>query len=159
MTLCERWRRFRPDTALVPPGEIEIVTISLHEASVGVFVPYLGNLSGSARQGLGPCRSPKHRSGRPSEHAALTHHVQLEAAGGRGQPACDRCRRAAGWPCASRIFGYRARYSRAQGADIGGDRFRAGPAARGDRRRSRQGSRLHFQERRPAKIHRANRCC
>ena len=29
----------------VPPGEIEIVTISLHEASVGVFVPYLGNLS------------------------------------------------------------------------------------------------------------------
>jgi hypothetical protein len=30
---------------VVPPGEIEIVTISLHEASVGVFVPYLGNLS------------------------------------------------------------------------------------------------------------------
>jgi len=35
----------RPDTNAVPPGEIEIVTISLHEASVGVFVPYLGNLS------------------------------------------------------------------------------------------------------------------
>jgi uncharacterized protein len=31
---------------VVPPGEIEIVTISLYEASVGVFVPYLGNLSG-----------------------------------------------------------------------------------------------------------------
>jgi hypothetical protein len=30
---------------VVPPGEIEIVTNSLHEASVGVFVPYLGNLS------------------------------------------------------------------------------------------------------------------
>jgi uncharacterized protein len=30
---------------VVPPGEIEIVTISLHEASVGVFVPYLQNLS------------------------------------------------------------------------------------------------------------------
>jgi len=30
---------------MVPPGEIEFVTISLHEASVGVFVPYLGNLS------------------------------------------------------------------------------------------------------------------
>ena len=30
---------------VVPAGEIEIVTISLHEASVGVFVPYLGNLS------------------------------------------------------------------------------------------------------------------
>jgi len=30
---------------VVPPGEIEIVTISLYEASVGVFVPYLGNLS------------------------------------------------------------------------------------------------------------------
>jgi uncharacterized protein len=29
----------------VPPGENEIVTISLHEASVGVFVPYLENLS------------------------------------------------------------------------------------------------------------------
>jgi hypothetical protein len=32
-----------PDHA--PVGEIEIVTISLYEASVGVFVPYLGNLS------------------------------------------------------------------------------------------------------------------
>jgi hypothetical protein len=32
-----------PDHASV--GEIEIVTISLYEASVGVFVPYLGNLS------------------------------------------------------------------------------------------------------------------
>jgi hypothetical protein len=31
---------------VVPPGEIDIVTISLYEASVGVFVPYLGNLSG-----------------------------------------------------------------------------------------------------------------
>jgi uncharacterized protein len=31
---------------VVPAGEIEIVTISLHEASVGLFVPYLGNLSG-----------------------------------------------------------------------------------------------------------------
>jgi hypothetical protein len=41
----ERWRRFKPDIPVVPPGEIEIVTISLHEASVGVFVPYLGNLS------------------------------------------------------------------------------------------------------------------
>jgi hypothetical protein len=41
----ERWRRFKPDIAVVPPGEIEIVTISLYEASVGVFVPYLGNLS------------------------------------------------------------------------------------------------------------------
>jgi len=30
----------------VPPGEIEIVTISLYEASVGMFVPYLENLSG-----------------------------------------------------------------------------------------------------------------
>jgi hypothetical protein len=41
----ERWRRFKPDIAVAPPGEIEIVTISLYEASVGVFVPYLGNLS------------------------------------------------------------------------------------------------------------------
>jgi len=31
---------------VVPPGEIEIVTISLYEASVGMFVPYLENLSG-----------------------------------------------------------------------------------------------------------------
>ena len=30
---------------MAPPGEIENVTISLHEASVGMFVPYLGNLS------------------------------------------------------------------------------------------------------------------
>jgi hypothetical protein len=29
----------------VPAGEIEIVTISLYDASVGVFVPYLNNLS------------------------------------------------------------------------------------------------------------------
>jgi uncharacterized protein len=29
----------------VPAREIEIVTISLYDASVGVFVPYLGNLS------------------------------------------------------------------------------------------------------------------
>jgi hypothetical protein len=29
----------------LPAGEIEIVTISLYEASVGVFVPFLGNLS------------------------------------------------------------------------------------------------------------------
>jgi hypothetical protein len=29
----------------VPAGEIDIVTISLYDASVGVFVPYLGNLS------------------------------------------------------------------------------------------------------------------
>jgi hypothetical protein len=41
----EQWRRFKPDVAVVPAGEIEIVTISLHEASVGVFVPYLRNLS------------------------------------------------------------------------------------------------------------------
>jgi hypothetical protein len=40
-----RWRRFKPDIPVVPSGEIEIVTISLYEASVGVFVPYLGNLS------------------------------------------------------------------------------------------------------------------
>jgi uncharacterized protein len=36
---------FRPDARAVPAGEIEIVTISLYDASVGVFVPYLGNLS------------------------------------------------------------------------------------------------------------------
>src|SRR6185369_1800357 len=41
----ERWRRFKPDIAVVPAGETEIVTISLYDASVGVFVPYLGNLS------------------------------------------------------------------------------------------------------------------
>src|ERR1700709_764558 len=35
----------RPDARAVPAGEIEIVTISLYQASVGVFVPYLGNLS------------------------------------------------------------------------------------------------------------------
>jgi len=40
----ERWRRFKPDIAEVPAGNRN-VTISLHEASVGVFVPYLGNLS------------------------------------------------------------------------------------------------------------------
>src|SRR5215216_5249262 len=42
----EQWRRFKPDIPVAPPGEIEIVTVSLYEASVGVFVPYLGNLSG-----------------------------------------------------------------------------------------------------------------
>ena len=36
---------FRPDARAVPAGETEIVTISLYDASVGVFVPYLGNLS------------------------------------------------------------------------------------------------------------------
>ena len=46
MALWMRWRRFRPDARAVPAGETEIVTISLYEASVGVFVPYLGNLSG-----------------------------------------------------------------------------------------------------------------
>src|SRR4051794_6638737 len=37
---------FRPDARTVPAGETEIVTIPLYDASVGVFVPYLGNLSG-----------------------------------------------------------------------------------------------------------------
>src|SRR6202042_2915899 len=36
---------FRPDARAVPAGETEIVTIPLYDASVGVFVPYLGNLS------------------------------------------------------------------------------------------------------------------
>jgi hypothetical protein len=36
---------FRPDARAVPAGETEIVTISLYDASVGVFVRYLGNLS------------------------------------------------------------------------------------------------------------------
>jgi uncharacterized protein len=36
---------FRPDGSLEPAGETEIVSISLYEASVGTFVPYLGNLS------------------------------------------------------------------------------------------------------------------
>ena len=31
---------------MAPSGEIKIVTISLYEASIGVFVPYLRNLSG-----------------------------------------------------------------------------------------------------------------
>jgi hypothetical protein len=36
---------FRPDARAVPAGETEIVTISLYDASVSVFAPYLGNLS------------------------------------------------------------------------------------------------------------------
>jgi len=36
---------FRPDARAGPAGEIEIVTISLYDASVGVFVPFLDNLS------------------------------------------------------------------------------------------------------------------
>jgi hypothetical protein len=41
----ERWRRFKPDIAEGASRRNRNVTISLHEASVGVFVPYLGNLS------------------------------------------------------------------------------------------------------------------
>src|SRR5258708_360940 len=36
---------FKPDTRALPAGEIKIVSISLCESSVDVFVPYLGNLS------------------------------------------------------------------------------------------------------------------
>jgi uncharacterized protein len=36
---------FKPCGRLEPAGEIKIVTISLYESSVGVFVPYLGNLA------------------------------------------------------------------------------------------------------------------
>jgi hypothetical protein len=113
----------------------------------------------SARSGFGPCRSAKDRSRRASEHAALTHHVQPEAAGGRGQPACGRCQRAAGWPCSPHIFRHRARHRRAQGADFSGDRFRAGLAACRDRRRSRQGSRFHFSRTAPSENSPENRCC
>src|ERR1700737_1475082 len=43
---------FRPDGRLEPAGEIEIVTISMYESSVGIFVPYLGNLSALLDHGL-----------------------------------------------------------------------------------------------------------
>jgi hypothetical protein len=44
MTVCSDG--FRPDGRIKPIGGSVTVTISLYEASVGVFVPYLGNLSG-----------------------------------------------------------------------------------------------------------------
>jgi uncharacterized protein len=44
MTVCSDG--FRPDGRIKPIGGSVTVTISLYEASVGVFVPYLGNLAG-----------------------------------------------------------------------------------------------------------------
>jgi hypothetical protein len=51
------------------------VTISLHEASVGVRAVSRQSV-GSSRPRLGLCRKSKHRTGRASEHA-VTHHVLL----------------------------------------------------------------------------------
>ena len=113
----------------------------------------------SARSSLGPCRSPKHRSRRTSEHAALTHHVQPEAAGGRSQAGMRSLPARCWLAVPSHIFGHRARYSRAQGADIGGDRFRAGPAARGDRTPQPTRKSLSLSRTAPSENSPANRCC
>ena len=136
------------------PEKCKIVTISLCETSVDVFVPYLGNLSVLLDHAR-PMRGRKTSIPRSCSIAARSQHVRSDAAGRRGQPPRDGRLRAAGRARAARVSGDRARYRRAQIADRDRDRFRAGPAARGDRSRRGQGGRLHLQERRNAKIHRA----
>jgi hypothetical protein len=86
-----------PDHASV--GEIEIVTISLYEASVGVFVPYLGNLSDLLD------RASAYAKARNIDPVVLSQHVQSDATGGGGQPSRRGGLCTTGRPSAAHIRG------------------------------------------------------
>ncbi len=136
------------------------MTISLHEASVGVYVPYLRNLSAL----LDHARGPRQRA----QASILTvllgmrlapNMYSLRAAGRGSQPACVVL------SCALLAGCVRRTVFRTAEPDIAELKARIAAAidfAQGlprptIERRCRQGGRVHIQERRTSAIHRASR--
>ena len=149
MTLCSDGADLDQMSRMAPAGEIEIVTISLHEASVGVFVPYLGNLSALLDQ------ASAHAEARNIDPAVLLNmrlspnmYSLKQQVGEANRHAVVASALLAGH-APLRICRHRARHRRAQGADIAAaiDFIQGLPRAAIDAAADKEVA-IHLQERR-----------